>query len=342
MLGILIAALVAGIITALVTPSVRRWVEARGVVDEPGERRENKETKPRAGGIAIYLGFVIAVIVAVTIRQFARDGQHTWSMQVVGILLATTFAAVTGLVDDFKDLSAVKQVIAILGAGLILVAFNVRIEGVSNLLGMGQSGKYVASQHWHALNNITSILATLIWVFVVTKTVDAIDGLDGLASGVCAISATALALMAVQMARPEFATLAVIAAALAGSCLGFLRHNAYPSKIIMGTIGAWTLGVPLAAVSILGAFKVAAAVSFVVPILVLGVPIFDYIHVVARRLLDHAPLTSADRRHLHHRLMDRWGHDQRKVVYFIYGVAIVFCVVALCVFQFTRVPHRLN
>ena len=336
MLGILISALIAGLITAFITPSVRRWVEARGVVDVPEERRVNTETKPRAGGIAIFLGFAISVLIAVTMRQFARDGQHTWTTQVVGILLATTFAALVGLVDDFKDLSALKQTVALVCTGLILVAFNVRIEGVSNLLTLLHGGQYIPAQNWHAFSYVTSVIATVIWVFVVTKTVDAIDGLDGLASGVCAISATALALMAVQMSRPEYATLAMIAAALAGSCLGFLRHNAYPSKIIMGTIGAWTLGVPLAAVSILGAFKVAAAVSFAVPILVLGVPIFDYIHVITSRILARAPLTVADKRHLHHRLHYGLGWNQKQTVWFIYGVALLFCIAALCVFEYTR------
>ena len=336
MLGLLIAAVVAGLITALITPTVRKWVESQGVVDQPGERRVNTETKPRAGGIAIYLGFVIAVLIAVTMRQFARDGQHTWTMQIVGVLVATTFAAIIGLVDDFKDLSALKQTIALVCTGLILVAFNVRIEGVSNLIGLIHGGQYVPSQNWHAFSSVTSVIATVIWVFVVTKTVDAIDGLDGLASGVCAISATALALMAVQMSKPEFATIGLIAAALAGACLGFLRHNAYPSKIIMGTIGAWTLGVPLAAISILGAFKIAAAVSFTVPILALGVPIFDYIHVMTSRILARAPLTVADKRHLHHRLHYGLGWNQKQTVWFIYGVALLFCIAALCVFEFTK------
>jgi len=189
--------------------------------------------------------------------------------------------------------------------------------------------------NWHSFNFATSIVGTVIWVFVVTKTVDAIDGVDGLAAGVCAISATALALMAVQLTKPEFATLALIAAALAGACLGFLRHNYHPSKIIMGTIGAWTLGLPLAAVSIMGAFKIAAAVSVLVPVLVLGVPIFDYMHVLTRRVLARAPLTVADKRHLHHRLL-ALGWNQKQVVWFIYGVAILFCVTALAVFRFNR------
>lgn len=332
MIGILAAAVIAALVTALTTPAIKNWVQRRGAIDMPEARRENKVPMPRAGGIAIYLGFVAAVLITVTFRHFSKPGQHTWNWQIVGILVATTFFAGVGLIDDFKNLSARWQSLALIAGGLILSAFGVRIEGVTNLIGAAAGGPYNPAIDWHAFDIFTSVAATVVWVFVVTKTVDAIDGLDGLASGVCAISATALALMAVQLTNPEFATLALIAAALAGACLGFLRHNYHPAKIIMGTIGAWTLGMPLAAVSILGAFKIAAAVSMLVPILVLGVPIFDYVHVLTRRLLARAPLTAADRRHLHHRLKDL-GWNDRQVVWFIYGVALVFCVTALAVFN---------
>jgi UDP-GlcNAc:undecaprenyl-phosphate GlcNAc-1-phosphate transferase len=332
--GIFAAALLAALVTAFVTPAVQRWAEKKGIVDQPSARRVNTEPKARAGGIAIYIGFVVAVIVTVTFRQFSKSGQHTWTPQIIGLLLATTFVAIVGLADDFKDLAAKWQALALIGGGLILAAFGIRIEGVSNPFGPA-GASYNPYLNWHSFNFATSIAGTVLWVFVVTKTVDAIDGVDGLAAGVCAISSTALALMAVQLTKPEFATLALIAAAIAGSCLGFLRHNYHPSKIIMGTIGAWTLGLPLAAVSIMGAFKIAAAVSVLVPVLVLGVPIFDYVHVLTRRVLDRAPLTSADRRHLHHRLMDL-GWNQKQVVWFIYGVAILFCCVALAVFRINR------
>lgn len=339
MIGIVAAAVVAALVTFLVTPHVQRWSEKMGAVDQPEARRVNTVPMPRAGGIAIYAGFLIAVLLTVTLRHFARPGQHTWTLQIVGVLVAVTFVAIVGLVDDLKNLPARWQALALVTAGLILVAFGVRIEGVTNLLGGTFGAKYNPSANWQALGNVGSILLTILWVFIVTKTVDAIDGVDGLASGVCAISATALALMAIgissQLNKPEFATLAMLAAAIAGACLGFLRHNYHPARIIMGTIGAWVLGLGLAAVSILGAFKVAAAVSVLVPVLVLGVPIFDFTHVLARRLIEHASLTAADKRHLHHRLLAR-GWNQKQVVWFIYGVALLCCAAALVVFQLGR------
>jgi UDP-GlcNAc:undecaprenyl-phosphate GlcNAc-1-phosphate transferase len=290
---------------------------------------------PRAGGIAICIGFFAAVLVTVTARQFSKVGQHTWNLQIVGILVGALFVSLVGLVDDFRNLKAKWQALAIAGGGLILCGFGVRIEGITNLFGASAGDAYNAGLNWHPLGTFLSVLVTIIWVFVITKTVDAVDGVDGLAAGICAISSFALALMAVQLHRPEFATLALIAAALAGSCLGFLRHNFYPAKIIMGTIGAWLLGFVLAAISILGAFKAAAAVSVLVPVLVLGVPIFDYTHVVGRRLLEGAPLTQADKRHLHHRLLAR-GWNQKQVVLCIYSVAVVLCGIALALFHAGR------
>ena len=242
--------------------------------------------------------------------------------------VATTFIAITSLIDDFKDLSAKWQALAIIVAALILVKFGVRIEGITNPFGVGSST-------WHELTPAISVALTVIWVFTVTKTVDAIDGVDGLASGVCAISAATLALMATMLRSHDGPTLALLAAAVMGACLGFLRHNYYPAKIIMGTIGAQVLGLALAAISIMGAFKAAAAVSVLVPVLVLGVPIFDYAHVLTRRLMDGAKLTAADKRHLHHRLL-ALGWSQKQVVWFIYSMTMLLCITALALFHAGR------
>ncbi|HZT43986.1 MAG TPA: MraY family glycosyltransferase [Chthonomonadaceae bacterium] len=332
MYGIIVSALIAGLVTMALTPYVRRWAEKWGAIDQPEARRVNKAPMPRAGGVAIFLGILVAVLFTVTVRQFSRTGQHTWNPQVAGVLIALAFIAVVGLVDDLKNLSAKWQALAIFGAGLILVAFGVRIEGITNPLGGTIGLKYDPTINWHAFSTGISVLVTVVWVFIVTKTVDAIDGVDGLAAGVCAISAITLALMAAQLHTPEGPTLALMAAATTGACLGFLRYNYHPAKIIMGTVGAQVLGLMLAAISIMGAFKVAAAVSVLVPVLVLGVPIFDFTHVIARRLLARAPLTVADKRHLHHRLLDR-GWSQPQVVWFIYSVALVLCITALAIFQ---------
>src|SRR5690242_8560366 len=114
------AALVAACITAISTPAVLRWSVKQGVIDKPDERRVNKSAIPRAGGIAIYLGFLVAVLLTVSLRHFSKAGQHTWTLQIIGILVATTFVALVGLVDDFKNLPAVWQALALVVGGLIL------------------------------------------------------------------------------------------------------------------------------------------------------------------------------------------------------------------------------
>src|SRR5262249_35261018 len=157
-----------------------------------------------------------------------------------------------------KDLRAHWQIIGILAAGAILVGFGVRIEGLTNPLVASKPGFWNPAQ-WIALWFPVSAAITLIWVAVVTKTVDAIDGLDGLASGVCPIAAATLALLAAATGNknPEGPALAIFAAAVVGGCIGFLRHNYNPARIFMSTVGAQFLGLTLAGLSILGTFKIA-------------------------------------------------------------------------------------
>ena len=335
MSGILFAAIIAALTAALATPAVRAWAVRMGAVDQPSARRINTEPMPRAGGISIYLGFVVATILTVAARQWRSPHTAIWTPQVTGTLLAITLIAAVGLIDDLKDLKPKWQALGIVGAALIMAAFGVRIDGVTNPFGGAYGLNYNPASNWQAFPLIVSVLVTILWVFIVTKTVDAIDGVDGLAAGVCAISAATLALMASQIRTAEGMTLPLMAAAVAGACIGFLRHNYHPARIIMGTIGAQVLGLTLAAISILGAFKAAALVSVLVPVLVFGVPIFDFTHVLTRRLLARAPLTVADRRHFHHRLLDR-GWNQKQVVWFIYSVTIVLCVTALALFHIGR------
>lgn len=328
MLGVIGAALLAALITMFLTPPTREWCIRKGgsMVDQPEARRVNTEPLARGGGIPIFIGFIVSASLALLIRQLRLPGQPVWTPQITGVLLATCCIALGGLADDLKNLPAKLQILLMIGSALILVAFGVRIEGVANPFNGGA---------WLELHITLSIFITVFWVIVVTKTVDALDGSDGVAAGVCTICATTLALMASQLKNVGGPQIALISAALTGSCIGFLRHNFYPAKIIMGTVGAYVLGFTLASISIMGAFKLAATVSVAVPILVLGVPIFDFTHVLASRFINRVPLTKADKRHLHHRLLAR-GWNQRQVAWTIYGITLAFCAVALVIFQTTH------
>ena len=159
---------------------------------------------------------------------------------------------------------------------------------------------------------------------------DFIDGLDGLAAGVCAICGATLALMSAQVGQYE---VTIIAAALVGACLGFLRYNYNPSSIIMGTVGAQFLGFVLAAISIMGTFKIAATLRVFLPLLVLGVPVFDGIRVVVGRAVNRTPAYLPDKTsHIHHILINR-GFSQRRAVWVIYGLTACLCALAFLLFR---------
>lgn len=314
--------LIAMAVAALVTPAVRKFAERMGVIDQPDERRVHRQPTPRWGGIAIYLAFWAAVIpMALWL--------NIWGNALTAILVLGTVIALFGMLDDKVQITPLWQMVILLGSGVALTLFGIRIEGVTHPLAPLMPGEY-RPEYWLPLG-LWSLPVTALWVFVVTKTVDAIDGLDGLAAGVAAISASTLTLMAVSEKQ---LVIAVPAAALAGACVGFLRHNINPASIFMGTVGAQFIGFVLATLAIVGTFKVAATISVLVPLLVLGVPFFDAFFVVSRRVLARQPLHKADMRHFHHWLVGRLGH--RRAVIVIWGIGLVFSAAAFTLYRMTR------
>ncbi len=314
--------LIAMLATTLLTPAVRRFATRMGVIDQPDARRVHRKPTPRWGGIAIYLGFWAAVVPMALWLDL-------WSDALAAILVLGTVIALFGMYDDKKQAPPLWQMAVLLGAGIALTWFGIRILGVTHPLAPLMPGQY-RPEYWVPLG-LWSVPVTALWVFVVTKTVDAIDGLDGLAAGVAAISASTLTLMAVA---EEQMTIAVPAAALAGACIGFLRHNMNPASIFMGTVGAQFIGFVLATLSVVGTFKVAAAISVLVPLLVLGVPFLDAFFVVSRRIVARQPLHKADMRHFHHWLVGRLGH--RRAVIVIWGIGLMFSVAAFTLYRMTR------
>lgn len=333
MITLAAAFLVAMAATWILTPWAARLALRCGAVAVPRDRDVHEETKPRWGGIAIYLGVLIAASLAITYRHYFSGGPG-WTRPVIGLLTAGTFIGLVGMLDDLHELNAAWQIVAMLVAGLILVAFGIQIEGIANPLMMAHENMN-DPRRWIALAPAAGVALTLFWTFLVTKTLDAMDGLDGLAAGVCAISSGTLALLAIESKQPGGATIALLAAAITGACVGFLRHNYNPARIFMSTVGAQFLGLMLAGLSIMGTFKVAAAISVLLPVLVFGVPILDYAVVLVKRFRHGAPLMSADRRHLHHRLLDS-GLSHRQAVWVIYGCTATLCAAAVLLFRVSR------
>lgn len=310
----LLTGLIALLITWALTPLVRKLAFKYGAVDDPkrDDRRIHKEPLPRWGGIAIYVGIAVAIV---AVLPFAYP-VFPYPLYLIGALVVGAVLVVAGALDDLYQYSAKIQLLILLGAGVLIQLFTGSIGQVQiKSIGIPFTDQYIPFAPWVA------ILLTAIYIFVVTKTMDTIDGVDGLASGIAAISAGTLMTIAVYEGQPR---VAIIAAAVGGACIGFLRHNYNPAKIIMGTGGAYILGFMLACLSIVGAVKTAAALTLIIPIFVFGVPIFDAIQVVIRRKLSGVPITQADKRHLHHQLLKR-GLSQRQTVWVLYLAAAALC-----------------
>jgi len=304
----ILAFFLAAIITYVATPFSLRLAIRCGAVRLPRPRDVHVGPMPLWGGAAIYVGALIPPLLAL-------HGIVPPAM--AGILLGATVIAVFGMLDDRVDIPAIGQAAVIVAAGLVAALMGARVDFVTDPRGgMIWLGK-------------GAVLAAVAWIFLVTKAVDMVDGLDGLAAGISAIAGASLALMGLGRHQPE---LAVWAAALSGACVGFLRYNFSPATIFMGTVGAQFLGFMLAGLSIVGPFKMAAAVTLILPILVLGVPVLDAVRVVLVRVAKGRPASAAARDHVHHILLRRWGLSQRATVVVLYITSAALSVVALFIF----------
>ncbi len=320
------AFVLASVLALLLTPLARKLAFACGAVAVPRERDVHTKPLARWGGLAMVGGFLVTLgvvyaYIATHRHLFPWDGEQL--RQFAGVMIAATVVAVVGTLDDKFEMSALWQSVALAAAGGILVAFDVRIAYITNPFPhsfLRHIGPYIYFPKWFAA------LATIVWTFGVAKTVDFLDGLDGLAAGVCAICAATLAILSAQNGQYE---VTVIAATLVGVCVGFLRYNFNPASIIMGTVGAQFLGFVLAAISIIGTFKIAATFSVLLPLLVLGLPIFDGIRVVTQRAIARTPAYLPDKTsHIHHVLLKKYG-SQRKAVGAIYALTAGLCAAAL-------------
>lgn len=316
------------------TPLVIKLATRFNVIDHPSARRVHDKPTPRWGGLAIYIGFVVAVVLTalahvIIAKTQGIPPQASFNAPILGVLLGGTVVALFGLLDDKFDLSPVFQIAAITAGGAVLLLFGVRIAYVNIPFGDGITLGWLA------------VPITLIWIFAVTKTVDLMDGLDGLAAGICAIASATLLVMTFRSVDTEwalahsglvssFVTVRILSASLLGASLGFLRFNYPPAKIFMGTIGAQFMGFTIATASIVGAFKVAALVAIAVPLLVLAVPILDTAWVVVKRAASRRPVMEADKSHVHHRLLER-GLTQRQTIWVIYVLTAALSTAGLLV-----------
>lgn len=306
-LRLLLALTAAFVISFIMTPPVKRFAELVGAIDIPkDERRVHNHPIPRMGGLAIFLGFVISLLLFVPM-----------STQVMGMLLGAVIIAVMGAVDDIVSLNAWVKLAGQVLAALVAIRCGIVFDAISN--------PNFFSDITTIPIGFLSIPLTLLWIIACTNAVNLIDGLDGLAVGVSGISSLTMLVVALFVSEPS---ISIILAALTGACVGFMPYNMNPAKIFMGDVGSQLLGFVLSTVSIMGLFKFHAIISFLVPLLALAVPLADTIFAFFRRIFRGQSPFHADKGHFHHRLL-AMGLNQKQAVAVLYGVSAVLGLLAV-------------
>lgn len=306
-LRIVLSFAVALIVSHFMTPPVKTFAERVGAIDVPRDgRRVHDHPIPRMGGLAIFIGFVVAMILFVS-----------FTTQVLGLLLGALIIAVMGAVDDIVNLRPwIKLSIQIIAA-LVAIRCGIIFTAVSNPNFMSDIGTIPIGS--------LAIPLTVLWIVGCTNAVNLIDGLDGLACGVSAISSMTMMIVSLFVADPNTT---FILAALCGACVGFIPYNLNPAKIFMGDVGSQFLGFVLACVSVMGLFKLHTVITFLVPVLAMAIPLADTVFAFFRRVIHGQSPFHADKGHFHHRLL-AMGLTQKQAVAVLYGVSAVMGLVAV-------------
>ncbi len=310
----IIAFMIAVSVAYITTPLAMKVAKLVGAIDVPNdERRVHKTPTPRLGGLAIFLGFLAALL------YLGYDDPRMF-----GVLIGAAIIVTLGFFDDIKPLPAKFKFLVQVIAAVIAIRSGVIIPRVSNPLYFLTGNEYINFGIW-------AYPLTLVWIVGVTNAINLVDGLDGLAAGISTISATTLFVAALGTGEVFEATMAAL---LAGSTLGFLPRNFNPAKIFMGDTGALFLGYMLSVVSVMGVLKGAAALSILVPIFAMGLPIFDTFFAMVRRTLSGKPMMEADKGHLHHKLLDA-GMSQKQAVLTLYSISAVLGFSAVVLVEVT-------
>ncbi len=297
------------------TPLIIKFAVKFNFVDVPKDsRRVHNKPMPRIGGVAIVLsmtvGFLIYYLITKDIESIALNRTF------LGYAIGAIIIALMGIIDDIFTLRARFKFFFQLAAGIVVYYFGIRISGFK-----------IPFIYTDVINfEILDFPITLIWVIGVTNAVNLIDGLDGLAAGISVISATAL--LTIFIATSASLEAIIITAVLVGATLGFLPYNFNPAKTFMGDVGSNFLGFTLSIVSILGFAKGYTIIAIIVPILALGVPLFDTIFAMVRRFLKGQPMLKPDGAHIHHRLLKR-GFNQKQAVLLLYTITSLLCIAAV-------------
>ncbi|MGB0114434.1 MAG: MraY family glycosyltransferase [Ilumatobacteraceae bacterium] len=308
---------VAAVVTFTTTPFVGMLARRCGWVYLPNDRTVHQTPLPDIGGLAMYAGFLAAMLTAWLVDAF--DVLFESNSEPIGVLIAATIVFVVGFLDDIRDLSPPAKVAGVVAAGMVLVQFGVVMFSFRLPF---YDGPIILSSDLQPL-------VTVLWLLGMTQAINLIDGLDGLAAGIVAIAALAFFLYSQELTDTGLLDVKNIGPLLAivavGMCVGFLPHNFNPARIMMGDGGAFLLGALLAiSTSVVGGRADTFSQEFIgqtyfflaplaIPLLILGVPIFDMAFAIVRRVSGRKSFATADKGHLHHRLMNL-GHGHRRSV----------------------------
>lgn len=300
----IIMAFIASFVTVLiVTPFVIKFAIKIGATDKPNKRKVHQKIMPRLGGLAIFIGVVVGYFVA---------GLQT--QRVITISIGACLIIIIGILDDLYELSAKVKFLSQIVIACLIVSSGLKIDFITI--------PFVVEK---MQLGIFSYPLTVFWIVGITNAVNLIDGLDGLAAGISSIGISALGILAALSGKGLILTLAVI---ILGSTLAFLFYNFYPAKIFMGDTGSLFLGYCISVLSLLGLYKSVTLFSIIIPIIILGVPVFDTLFAIIRRIMNRQPISAPDKSHLHHRIM-ALGLSHRNTVLIIYCIGILFSVAAI-------------
>lgn len=320
---IAIAFLLAFIIAFMTTPYMIKIAKKVGAVDIPKDkRRMHKKEMPKFGGPAVILGFLVSVTYLIIVMSMEHTinlfDTEQYGMKLLGMFLGILVISIVCIVDDIKTIKPWMKLLGQTIAAIIVVSFGVRISDIS-----------LSFLNFSEINEIISIVITIGWIIGVTNAINLIDGLDGLSSGISVISAVSLLIIFVLNGSPLISI--VLITALAGALVGFLPFNFAPAKTFIGDTGSNFLGFSLSIISILGMAKTYTAAVIVLPLIVLGLPIFDTLWAIIRRLIKGKSIKAifkADKGHLHHRIVAK-GFSQKQAVLILYGISATFGIFAI-------------
>ena len=318
-----IAFLLAFIITIMATPYTIKIAKKIGAIDIPKDkRRMHKKVMPKFGGPAVILGFLISIIYLLIVMSMEGTinlfGQEEYGKKLLGLFLGILVMSIICVIDDIKTIKPLTKLFGQILGAIIAVSFGIRIDAVT-----------IPFLNIPEMNEIISIILTIGWIVGVTNAINLIDGLDGLSSGISVISAISLLIIFVLNGSPLISI--ILVTALAGALVGFLPFNFAPAKTFIGDTGSNFLGFTLSIISILGMAKTYTIAVIVLPLIVLGLPIFDTLWAIIRRIIKGKSIKAifkADKGHLHHKIVAR-GFSQKQAVLILYGISATFGIFAV-------------